>query len=243
MDSKIDSRYQNYLTGKTVALIGPAEYLTKLDTGSYVDSFDVVVRINRGIELIDAYSKSLGTRTDILYNCLIKSPDNGGELNGEEYLDRGVKWISTVPGSDHNGICTSNKLHKMVSWFSVFKLKRKFDFHVMDYKSYSIINENVESRANTGFSAIYDLLNHDISKLYITGFSFYLDNFISGYKEGCVRDEEEFARQCFISKRHKQEPQWRYLKRTAQQDKRIEVDPILKKILSMDSLSRDISLY
>jgi hypothetical protein len=236
----LDKKYKKYLEGKSVAIIGPAEYLTKLETGRYIDSFDIVVRINRGTEVIEKYSNSIGTRTDILYNCLIKSPDNGGDIKIKEYLKSGVKWISTIPSSDINGICKSNKLHNMVGWFTVFKLKRNFNFHIMDYRKYSVVNEHVLSRANTGFAAIYDLLNHGVSKLYITGYSFYLDNFISGYKDGCERDEEEFAKQCFASKRHKQEPQWKCLKEIVKKDDRIEVDAILQKILNMEDLSRDI---
>lgn len=238
----IDKKYRDFLAGKRVAIVGPAEYLTKLDTGKYIDSFDIVVRINRGTEIIDQYSNSIGKRTDILYSCLIKSQDNAGDMNVKEYLKSGVKWISTIPASDINGICRSNKLHEMVSWFTVVKLKRNFDFHIMDYRKYSLVNKNVESRANTGFSAIFDLLDHDVSGLYITGFSFYLDNFISGYKKGCERDEEVFAKQCFASKRHKQEPQWKFLKKIVKNDKRIKVDKILQKILNMDELLRDVKL-
>ena len=76
----INKKYQNYLIGKRVALVGPAEYLSKLKNGEYIDSFDIVVRVNRGTEVIEKYQSSIGKRTDILYNCLIKSPDNGGGL-------------------------------------------------------------------------------------------------------------------------------------------------------------------
>lgn len=239
----INNRYKNYLIGKKVALIGPAEYLTKLNTGEYIDSYDVVVRVNRGTEVIENYSKSIGKRTDILYNCLIKSPDNGGDIRVKDYKRNKIKWIATVPGSDPDGTTVSNKLHEQVNWFTVFKLKWNFNFHVMDYKKFSLINSKINSRANTGFASIFDLLDHGVSKLYITGFSFYLDNFMSGYKRGCDRDEEEFAKQCFVSKRHKQEPQWRYLKELYQKDKRVEVDKILKNILSMKTLSRDNNLF
>ena len=239
----IDKKYEDYLSGKRVALVGPAEYLSKLNTGTYIDSFDVVVRINRGTEVIDKYFSNIGKRTDILYNCLIKSPDNGGDIKVKEYTKNKIKWIATIPSSDADGTSKSNKLHKMVNWFTVFKLKWNFNFHIMDHKKYSEVNKKVESRANTGFASIFDLLNHDVSKLYVTGFSFYLDNFMSGYKNGCERDEEEFAKQCFISKRHKQEPQWRYLKEIFQKDERVEVDEILKKILAMDNLSRDNNIF
>ena len=50
-----------------------------------MNSFDVVVKVNRGTEVIDKYFNSIGKRTDILYNCLIKSPDNGGDIKVKEY--------------------------------------------------------------------------------------------------------------------------------------------------------------
>ena len=240
-ESQKDTKYKEYLKGKSVALVGPAEYLTNLDTGSYIDSFDIVVRINRGMEVIETYSKSIGKRTDILYNCLIESPDNGGIINIRNLSVNNVAWIATIPGSDVNGVCTSDKLHKMVKWFTVFKIKRKFSYHIMDYQNYTQLNKKINSRANTGFAAIFDLLDHDVCKLYITGFSFYLDDFINGYKEGCSRSEKEFAKQCFASKRHQQVPQWDLLKKTLCYDKRIEVDPVLEKILAMTNLSREKS--
>lgn len=239
----INPAYFDFLSGKRVAIVGPASYVKDLDTGSFIDDFDIVIRINRGIELIDVYSSSIGHRTDILYNCLIKSPDNGGDLNIKTYQAHGVKWISTVPGSDINGVCKSQKLHKMVSRIDVFKLKRYFKFHIMDHKEYSQLNMRIASRANTGFAAIFDLLNHGVAELYITGFSFYLDSFMPGYKKGCTRDEHEFARQCYVSERHKQKPQWKYLKHMFSKESRLLADPVLKKILDLNDLTRDIDLF
>ena len=50
-------------------------------------------------------------------------------------------------------------------------------------------------------------------------------------------------KECFVSKRHKQEPQWKYLKEIYETDKRIEVDEILQKILAMDKLSRNNNIF
>ena len=239
----INPTYFDFLKGKRVAIVGPASYLKQLDTGPFIDNFDVVVRINRGMELINSYSYSIGQRTDILYNCLIKSPDNGGDLNIKNYHAHGVQWVSTVPGSDINGVCSSQRLHKMVSRIDVFRLKRNFKFHIMDHREYSGLNMLIESRANTGFAAIFDLLNHGVAELYVTGFSFYLDSFMDGYKKGCTRDEHEFAKQCYTSERHKQKPQWKHLKHTFSSDERLKADPVLNKILDLDELSRDIDLF
>ena len=51
-----NKKYFNFLKNKKAIIIGPAEYLTTKDYigfGEKIDKeFDVVVRLNRGIELI-----------------------------------------------------------------------------------------------------------------------------------------------------------------------------------------------
>ena len=89
------SKYSNFIEGKNVAIVGPASYLLDLNIGDYIDSFDIVLRINRGLELIPAYSQQLGTRTDILYHCLLESPDNGGTIDINFYKKNGFKEIGS----------------------------------------------------------------------------------------------------------------------------------------------------
>lgn len=235
----LDRDYLSYISNKKVALVGPASYLTILNMGKIIDSHDIVVRVNRGLELISSYPKNVGTRSDILYNCGIKKLDNGGNLNIEYFKSKKVKWVSTTPNSDHNGHCHDNSLHPLVDKNFIEQAKINFKFHLMDWHDYFHINKHVKCRSNTGFAAIFDLLNHNPSELFICGYSFYLDSFIKGYKDGCERDEEEFAKQCFVSERHVQPNQWSYLKKYVHKEKRITTDPILGKILNMEKLSRE----
>ena len=238
MPSPTDKKYKNYLLGKSVALVGPASYLTDLSLGTTIDSYDVVVRVNRGIELIDKYGDHTGRRTDILYNCLIEHPDNGGKIDIKFLKNHKVSWISTVPGSGPDGLCESNKLHGMVKVRTFLKIRMNFRCHVMDWRDYGELNKTVGCRANTGFAAIFDLLNHGVGSLFITGFSFYLDSFMSGYKNGCERDEEEFAFECFNSKRHLQATQWSYLKGALERFDNIAMDPVFRVIMGLNSLSK-----
>ena len=235
----LDRNYLSYISNKKVALVGPASYLTNLNMGEIIDSHDIVVRVNRGLELIADYPESVGTKSDILYNCGVKKLDNGGSLNIEFYKSQGIEWISTIPNSDEHGNCHDNSVHPMVDKNFIDEAKANFNFHLMDWRNYSHINKHVKCRSNTGFAAIFDLLNHKPSELFICGYSFYLDPFIKGYKNGCDRDEEEFAKQCYHSKRHIQSNQWNYLKKCFHKEKRITTDPVLGKILNMDKLSRE----
>jgi len=237
-----DKRYSNYLKNKRVAIIGPAHYTTTKKfkgQGKEIDNYDIVVRINRGMELISEYKDNLGTRTDVFYNCLIEHPDNGGKIDIDHLKKTNIKWISTIPNSDMSGICHDNTLHPMVNQNTVKLIKQDFNFHVMDFKPYGELNKHTKCRTNTGFAAVFDLLYHDVKCLFITGFSFYLDAFAPGYKAGCGRNEEEFARQCFISKRHNQVNQWNYARENLKNNPKVILDDVLTKILNLKTLCRD----
>ena len=55
----IFSKYRKYLRGKKVALVGPASYLTKLNNGKIIDDHEIVVRVNRGLEVVNEFKDNL----------------------------------------------------------------------------------------------------------------------------------------------------------------------------------------
>jgi len=238
MNSKNIDNYLEYVSGKSVAIVGPAAYLSSIKIGSQIDSFDIVVRINRGMEILNN-KDVFGSRTDILYNCLIESPDNGGKIDIEFYKSNRISWVCTVPFSDYHGKCENNNLHLMVKKETVDKICKSFNFHIMDCVEYGKLNREIQCRSNTGFAAIFDIINHKAKEVFITGFSFYLDSFQDGYKSGCQRKEDEFAYQCFISNRHNQKNQWSYLKKVYNSLDNIKCDKVLDFILQMQELSRE----
>ena len=69
-----DKYFINLIKDKRVALIGPGEYVCKeLDDthGKYIDSFDLVVKVNNMIKLPDVnLEKYYGKRIDILISSL-----------------------------------------------------------------------------------------------------------------------------------------------------------------------------
>lgn len=235
-DYILDTKYQSFLKDKRVAIVGPASYLKFLSMGDKIDSYDLVVRINRGMEIINQNSVHLGTKSNILYNCLVPSPDNGGTVDIDFYKKRGIEWICTIPESNLKGQCDSNNIHHLANPNDIKMIKDNFNFHMMDKSLYGKLNNQVQCRANTGFAAIFDLLAHGVSELFVTGYSFYLDSFFNGYKKGCHRSEEQFSKECFVSKRHVQVNQWQFLKKYRDY---IKVDEILGFILDMDELNKD----
>ena len=59
-----------FLENKTIAYVGPSPHLKGLNMGKYIDSHDIVVRINQAYHVPENEQADYGKRTDILINCL-----------------------------------------------------------------------------------------------------------------------------------------------------------------------------
>ncbi|MCL1998694.1 MAG: hypothetical protein FWG65_08000 [Turicibacter sp.] len=57
--------YLNYISGKTVAIVGPA--YSEVEQGAEIDSYDVIVRLNYMGKASTAASSLAGSRTDVAY--------------------------------------------------------------------------------------------------------------------------------------------------------------------------------
>lgn len=236
--------FTDLVKGKSVAIVGPAKYMDSLQLGQEIDSHDVVVRINRSIECIELFSKNIGKKTDILYSCLIEKAANAGKLDADQLVNKfGVKLICAPPKSNMQGICNGTEFHDMVDLDNIKKISKLIPIRIVHGDFHTELAIKVDCRPNTGFLAIYDLLDHLPKKLSIYGFSFYLDGFLSGCKEGILEEkkctEEEFAELCFSSKRHVQKNMWKLAKETILKNSIVTLDPVLTEILSLDDLSKD----
>ena len=84
--SKPSKELEEYLEGKTVAIVGPAPYLVGLGRGQYIDNYDVVVRVQPEIFCAEDY----GSRTDIIQSCL-----------NSEYSPKLVEYLETIDKKDY----------------------------------------------------------------------------------------------------------------------------------------------
>tara|TARA_B100000900_G_scaffold404301_1_gene412510 strand:- start:509 stop:1246 length:738 start_codon:yes stop_codon:yes gene_type:complete len=230
---------------KTVALVGPAKYMERMQLGEEINHHETVVRINRSWESINDYEDNIGNRTDVLYSCLIEKPANAGFIDIDKYKENNIKLICAPPASNMKGLSDRTSLHHLIDIEKIKLLNQQIPIRVVDHLFHNELALRVDCRPNTGYMAIYDILRMNPKKLSIYGFSFYLDGFVSGVKSGIVEEqnksEEEFADQCFNSKRHVQKNMWKFAKDTLLLNKKVTLDPELKKILELPELSR--SLY
>ena len=246
----MSQRYEEikqYLKNKSVALVGPATYMDGSNYGNEIDSHDIVVRINRGIESIEKYGDDIGRRTDILYSCLVPRAQQAGKLKEDELLNKyKIKYIIVPPMSGMDGIChNKNKIDEdLIGKKQIQQLKSYQPLRVVDYKYCNPLAEKIKCKPNTGFLSICDLLdNFDLKKLSIYGISFYLDGFIPGQKEGVEKEkglsQQEFADLAHNSKRHVQKNMYQYAKQNWKNNPIVNTDKTLTKILDMNEFSRE----
>jgi len=242
------------VSSKTIAVVGSANYMSKFDFGHEIDSHDIVVRINKGIDIIskESYEK-FGSKSDILYHHLLEDPrsSNGpkfGFIEPEKWKKAGVKTVFCLPNSSYEGIATGNYLTDLVNIENVKKLQSVIPLKMVDFNFYNFISRNTKCKPNTGIIAICHLLSMNPKKLSLFGFSFLLDGWIKEYREGIEQLEENLVNKLTIdqiadkalhSKRHKQENQWEFIKSLYSQNRDlIFPDAHMKKILEMKNFNQ-----
>jgi len=157
---------------KKVIIVGPSSYLEDKKSGKFIDSFDLVVRINN-LHDINNFKlvEDLGTKTDIIY-----FDGSMDQSRFNDYIKCSPKLLKcTYPESEwfFEERCKTN----------VSGLKNFFNIEVIDNKIYcklkSSLNKNLKVRPNSGLIAIVDLLKFPIKELYVTGIDFYRNSYSS----------------------------------------------------------------
>jgi hypothetical protein len=241
-----DLDYRKMVSGKSVAIVGPAMYMMNSGHGDEIDSHDIVVRINRGLESTLLYPSDIGKRTDIYYSCLIERAQQTGKLDPDTIINTyGINHIVAPPHSDIKGISNSMRFHDLVDENTLRNLHMSgISIYMIDNIFHTDLAIKVNCKPNTGFLAIYDLLSTDLKSLSIYGFSFYLDGFLPGQKSGVENEknctEQEFANMAFNSKRHVQKNMWNYAKETLLKNPIVNLDPVLEVILNLKFLDRNL---
>ena len=240
---KLDKQYNP--EGKSIALVGPAKYMQGSNYGAEIDSHDLVVRINRGIESIDQFHNDIGRRTDFYYSCLIERAQQTGKLNPIELKEHyGIKCLIAPPNSDMKGIAEKTEFHSLVNKKTIMEIASLMPIRVIEHDFHTALAKEIQCKPNTGFLAIYHLLSMNPKSLSIYGFSFYLDGFLPGQKAGIEYEknctEQEFANMAFNSKRHVQENMWKFAKETLKNNPKVKLDNILERILNLPALDKEL---
>ena len=161
--NRLMTDFKALIQNKKVALVGPAAYMVGTKLGKEIDEHDTVVRINRGVELIEEYGADVGTRTDVLYSCLIEKFANAGDINPSLLKECGVKYVVAPPHSDFRGLAHRTVFHELVDTKKIDMLQKLIPIRIVDHVFHTQLAQRVDCKPNTGFLAIYDLLMLTVS--------------------------------------------------------------------------------
>lgn len=208
--------YKKFLTGKNVALVGPAATLKGKGYGPLIDSHDVVVRLNHAWPLPKDMAEDIGTRIDVLYHNL--NPLNQRILpkHVKQMRKDGLLWVVSSHPSNRVRYRQRQRRFRRAN-------KGRIRFRAIP----AWLKRRLRRRVgfpNSGMVAIADLLRFPITSLYVTGFSFYTTGYLKypNYK----RITKRMALRNHNQRRHKT-----YMAHLLKRESRLKVDPMIQSIL------------
>ena len=212
--------FNTYISGKRVAVVGPAGYISEFKHKDLIESYDIVMRFNAVLPIHDNMIQYIGSRTDILCNGLDNDPLSCGKYNSKLWSELGVKWV-LCPYWPH--------IHYQLKCAKNFTQHNNglIPTHFTDEQSFRKVNDAMNTRPNTGLLGVMYLLNNNIKEMFLTGFSFGKGKqYYSGYKE----KYHDYSSP--IVTLHNQQQQLTYFRNQYQKYKDIiNVDSTLKELL------------
>jgi len=220
--SNIEEEYKSFLHDKRVALVGPSASTNFSGNGKTIDSYDVVVRLNRSLP-IDSYKVGdIGRRTEVLYHCFQTTLGPEKEIDEDLWMKCGVKFLCAVTHRDFHLNAPQDGL----------KAIKKYKIKWMDHEVFGRLDCHIHGHANAGTLAIQDLLSYSIKELHIFG----IDFMRYGYDLDYYRDDPNILEQVkngtFIGGHHP-DPQYRWFKNHVYgKDKRVKVEKYFEDMLN-----------
>lgn len=224
------NKIESYICGKSICIVGPAKYLEEKKYGSKIDKYDIIVRLNKGINMTTR-PEIFGSRTDILYHSINQSENNGGKL--DPYVLNNTKIVFAFPYLDNKSNSTFQH-GTYIDYKSVHEDILKNSCSV-DKNEYIELEKNLGCRPTTGLSCIIDILKMNPSRLYITGFTLFKDGHSNIYrKEANLKSNAKLIHQFKTGEsKHNLYLMYQYMKQNLLKDN-IELDNELIDILNFN---------
>ena len=174
-----------HFKGKRIAIVGPAGSAYNTGKGSYIDTFDYVIRINKAPHFLKEGKsrEDIGSKTDILFHSFFENDHSGGGTLDLDLYDRlGIKYII-------NPIPTYFGLRVIFNFYKKYLLSRTV--YTLPTKPYKKLEGRLKPfQPTTGFCALNAALQSDFAELFITGFTFFKTSYIDGYRDQMKESEK-----------------------------------------------------
>ncbi|WP_231367586.1 glycosyltransferase family 29 protein [Gillisia sp. JM1] len=215
---------------KRIAIVGAADSTFNERNGTYIDSFDIVIRVNKApYSLDEGKIPFLGSKINYLFHSFHENNfSGGGPIDWELYNRLGIEKLIN-PNRSFKGLVTHLNFYKR-------HLQNKTTY-IIARKNYKLITNGLEGYIPTiGFSALMLLLNSDCKELYITGFTFFRTPYAVGYRDELLNMK---TNKDHISKQgiHNPELEFKLFKKAlyTSKPKKVIFDTELNKIIGISS--------
>jgi hypothetical protein len=236
------NKYSNFLRNKKVVLVGPSYHMRGMGQGHLIDSYDIVVRVSKGYEVIrglegeitkdkpknkflipDDIKNDLGTRMDILYQTLF-SQWGSGWMAPFKKIKKHLTWLcASMPDKKHK---------PFIKDFIKYTNKLDLKFHIVNKNYYNKLLKKMETVPTIGPMAAIDLLRYDIKELYFTGFTFCQSrdhNNFYYYPEYFYNNAKHLMSPG--GKKHDNNKIFKYFEKLYKKDSRIKCDKVLNRLM------------
>lgn len=180
-------RYEKVFRNKRVAIIGAADSAFDKENGSFIDDFDIIVRVNKAPHSWTLEkAKFIGSRTDVLFHSFYENMrSGGGPIDFNLYRSQGIEFLVN-PNNNFKGLRTH------LNYF-----KRNFNNVITYILPRSLYNKMMNNFGDiiptVGFSALYTVLNSNCKEVFITGFTFFKTPYANDYRDH-FKDMKENAK-------------------------------------------------
>jgi len=226
-----NENYNKILKNKNIIIVGPSSHLFEKEQKEFIESFDIIVRLNKSFPVKKNQINFIGERTDIYYHCLEQSDENCGKINYIELEKQQVYLSTTYPKDMMPFYIDYIKFENEIKDYNI-----KTNYINIDF--YDELMRSIGTRPNSGIAAIADLVCYDISSLYICGFTFFETGFYDGYRniDGMkkVKNGTEWTKyDKNFNNNHIQFLQKEFIKMLLENDNRVDGEKKLKEILKL----------
>ncbi len=168
---------EKYFKNKRIAIVGAADSIFDEKNGDFIDSYDIVIRINKAAQVWEEEKRDyLGSKFTYLFHSFYEnSYSGGGPIDFDKFSNMGIEKLIN-PNYTSTGLKTHLNFYKR-------HLKSKETF-ILAPRIAREIRENIPVFVPTvGFSALMAVLMSDCEEIYITGFTFFKTPYAKGYRE------------------------------------------------------------
>lgn len=218
--TKNPQAFSNLVENKRVIIVGPSATVQNCNLGTFINNFDVVIRLNKSLPIPTKMYPHIGFRTDVLYNSLNTSDYPGENKFHPLFLRKQkVRYLR----------CPYPPISPFTNDIKSFYRKNKnmVDFGHIDTTYYTKLEHSIGTRPYTGTCAIADLLHCGVGELYVMGLDFYTYKHAHYYRNVSERKLKKLRNNNI----HRRKPQIDLIRRFYLLDDRLVVDNVLDEIL------------